>query len=86
MMNRIDMKMQENKQLGKMALVPFLTAGFPDIETSEELAVTLIESGADMLELGVPFSDPLADGPTVQLTSLQALGSGVTLKICWKKN
>lgn len=84
MMNRIDIKMQENKKLGKLALVPFLTAGFPDIETSEELAVAIIEAGADMLELGVPFSDPLADGATVQLTSLQALERGVTLNTCLK--
>ena len=65
-------------------MVPFPTAGFPDVKTSEELAVAIIESGADMIELGVPFSDPLADGPTVQLTSLQALERGVNLKSCLK--
>ena len=64
------------------ALAPFITVGFPDVPTSEALARTILESGGDMLELGVPFSDPLADGPTVQMTSYRALQNGVTVREC----
>ena len=82
MSNRIDAAMAEKRQSGQQALAPFLTIGFPDVPTSESLARAVLESGADMLELGVPFSDPLADGPTVQMTSHRALQNGVTLPVC----
>ena len=58
---------------------PFITIGFPDVPTSVEVAAALLSSGADMLELGIPFSDPLADGTTVQKTSYRALREGVTV-------
>lgn len=58
----------------------FLTAGFPNKECFTELAVNILESGADMLELGIPFSDPLADGPTIQYSSFEALRNGTTIK------
>lgn len=64
---------------GKAALVPFVTVGYPDLETSEQMAAAIIDAGADMLELGIPFSDPLADGPTIQMTSFHALEGGATL-------
>lgn len=67
------------KEQGKKALVTFVTAGDPNLETSEKIVHTLIESGVDMIELGVPFSDPMADGPTIQLASERALKSGTTL-------
>ncbi|MFZ2948335.1 MAG: tryptophan synthase subunit alpha [Desulfuromonadaceae bacterium] len=61
------------------ALVTFITAGDPDLSTTEEMIYLLEESGADVIELGVPFSDPMADGPTIQLSSERALSSGTTL-------
>ena len=80
MTNRIDTTLAALRAEGKAALAPFVTIGYPDIETSEEMARSMLESGADMLELGIPFSDPLADGPTVQMTSFRALENGTTLK------
>jgi tryptophan synthase alpha chain len=64
----------------RLALVPFVTAGFPDPATSLDLLVALADSGADAIELGVPFSDPLADGPTIQRTSQIALAGGTRLR------
>ncbi len=63
----------------KTALIPFLTAGDPDMATSAALVHTLVENGADLIELGVPFSDPMADGPTIQAASERALAAGATL-------
>jgi tryptophan synthase alpha chain len=80
--NRIDATLDALAKSGRNALVPFLTVGYPDLETSAELARVVLESGADMLELGVPFSDPLADGPTIQRTSFQALQQGVNVDTC----
>ncbi len=64
---------------GRKALVVYLTAGFPEPEADEELALTAIDSGADILELGFPFSDPVADGPLIQEASHRALQNGMTL-------
>lgn len=61
------------------ALVTFITAGDPDLSTTEEMIYLLEEAGSDIIELGVPFSDPMADGPTIQLSSERALASGTTL-------
>ena len=61
------------------ALVTFITAGDPDLSTTEEMIYLLEDAGADVIELGVPFSDPMADGPTIQLSSERALSSGTTL-------
>ena len=63
-------------------LIPYVTVGFPDVETTLELVPALVEAGADIVELGVPFSDPLAEGITIQQASFHALGQGVTLKRC----
>ena len=82
MTNRIDTTLSKLREVGQPVLAPFVTIGFPDIPTSESLARTLLDSGGDMLELGVPFSDPLADGPTVQMTSYRALQNGVTVARC----
>jgi tryptophan synthase alpha chain len=71
----------EKKNQG--AFVPFVTIGDPDKETSLEIIETLIKSGADALELGIPFSDPLADGPTIQEANIRALDSGVTPNDCF---
>src|SRR5471030_1703936 len=61
------------------ALVTFITAGDPDLAVTETMIHLLEEAGADIIELGVPFSDPMADGPTIQLSSERALASGTTL-------
>ena len=79
MPNRIDVTLSRLRSAGEQALAPFVTVGFPDVPTSEALAQAALEAGADMLELGVPFSDPLAEGPTIQMTSYRALQNGVTL-------
>jgi len=64
---------------GETALVTFVTAGDPDLATTEQVVLELERAGADLIELGVPFSDPMADGPTIQLSSERALKSGTTL-------
>lgn len=70
---------EDKNRNGEKILSVFLTAGFPDKENFIQLALGVLESGADMLELGVPFSDPLADGPVIQASSTQAIKNGVTL-------
>jgi len=67
------------KAEGRGVLIPYLTAGYPDAGTSLDLMTTLAASGGDILELGVPFSDPLADGPTIQRSSFKALQAGMTV-------
>jgi tryptophan synthase alpha chain len=64
---------------GRAALVPYVVAGYPDAETSFEIAVAAIDAGADLLEIGLPYSDPLADGATLQQASQVALKAGATL-------
>jgi tryptophan synthase alpha chain len=64
----------------RAALIPYVVAGDPDLKTSEAVVLKMTEAGADMIELGVPFSDPLADGPTIQAGSQRALQNGVDLK------
>ena len=65
------------------AFVPFVMVGDPDIETSEKIICQLIESGADALELGIPYSDPIADGPTIQAAAIRALENGATPGKCF---
>jgi tryptophan synthase alpha chain len=77
--NRIDAIFRALKERGEKALIPFITAGDPDLQTTEALALTLAARGADLIELGIPFSDPLADGPTIQAASSRALKAGVHL-------
>lgn len=69
-------------QKGHKLLVPYLTAGFPSLDESLQIALWLANSGADILELGIPFSDPLADGATIQESSYRALQNGVTPQAC----
>ncbi len=82
MPNRIDDTLGSLRRSGRQVLAPFLTIGFPDVNASESLARAVLDAGAHMLELGVPFSDPLADGPTVQMTSYRALQNGVNVERC----
>lgn len=67
---------------GRAALMPYFTIGYPDYETSLEIIAACCEAGADLMELGVPFSDPLADGPTIQRSTQVALERGITVARC----
>lgn len=66
------------RRQNRKALIPYVTAGCPDLETTRGLVLTLAEAGADLVEIGIPFSDPIADGPTIQEASQQALAAGTT--------
>ena len=79
-MTRIDRVFKRLKARGEGALIPFITAGDPDLATTRALALEMAARGADLLELGIPFSDPLADGPIIQAASNRALRMGVHLK------
>lgn len=78
-MSRIETTFAALRERRETALIPFITAGDPDLDVTAELIQTLAESGADLIELGVPFSDPMADGPTIQAASERALAAGTTL-------
>ena len=79
-MTRIDKKFQELRASRRKAFIPYITAGDPDLKTSLELVLALDRAGADVIELGVPFSDPIADGPVVQRATERALKSHTTLR------
>lgn len=79
-MNRIEKKFDELKAKNEKALIPFVTAGDPDLETTERLVLSMFGAGADLIEIGVPFSDPVAEGPVIQRASRRALDGGVTLR------
>jgi tryptophan synthase alpha chain len=76
---RIARRFAELRRKKEMGLVAFITAGDPNLAATESLVLTLAEAGADVVELGVPFSDPLADGPAIQRSSERALRAGTTL-------
>jgi len=80
MTTRIDRRFAQLKSQGRAALVTFLTAGDPDAETSLALLRAIPAAGADVVELGMPFTDPMADGPAIQMSSQRALKAGQTLK------
>ena len=79
-MSRIRQTFEGLNKAGRKALIPFITAGYPDISTTEKFIFQLERSGADLIELGVPFSDPMADGPVIQAASEHSLRKGTTLK------
>lgn len=78
-MSRIDTCFARLKASGEKALVCFVTAGDPNLETTKQVVLEIEKAGADIVELGVPFSDPIADGPTIQASSMRALDSGTTV-------
>jgi len=78
-MGRIERAFARRKAQGRKVFVAYLTAGDPDLQTTEELALALEDAGVDVLEVGVPFSDPTADGPVIQAASQRALKRGTTL-------
>jgi tryptophan synthase alpha chain len=77
--NRIDRRFAALKRKGRAALVTFVTAGDPDLDTSRRILLGLPGAGADIIELGMPFSDPMADGPAIQASSQRALRAGQTM-------
>ncbi|MCH7810849.1 MAG: tryptophan synthase subunit alpha [Chloroflexi bacterium] len=79
---RIEETFARLKAEGRTGFVAFLTVGYPDVEATLRIVPALIEGGADVIELGVPFSDPLADGPKIQKASFHALEQGVTVETC----
>jgi tryptophan synthase alpha chain len=81
-MNLIETTFKRLRASGRTALMPFLTLGYPDLDSALALVPAIVKGGADLIELGVPFSDPLADGATIQTASLQALENGMTLRRC----
>ncbi len=80
-MNRINYKLQEDKKL----LSIYFSAGYPNLEDTMPILESLENSDVDMVEIGLPFSDPLADGPTIQKSSTQALKNGMTTEILFEQ-
>lgn len=79
-MSRIDHKFSQLLKSGRKALIPYIMAGDPSLEKTKKIILDLESAGADIIELGVPFSDPLADGPTIQQAAERSLKKGTTLK------
>lgn len=78
--NRIDETFRRLRAAGQVGVFPYLTMGFPELDATEGLALAMLEAGADGLELGVPFSDPVMDGVTLQRASQQALSNGASMR------
>ena len=78
--SKVDEKFYELKKNKKLALMPFIMAGDPNIEITSKILLKLQENGADLIELGIPYSDPLADGPVIQMAASRALKSGTSLR------
>ncbi len=83
-LNRINAKFRKLSELNACALICYLVAGYPNIRMSEELVEVLVKAGADIIEIGIPFSDPIADGPTIQEAYNEALKNKVTPAKCLK--
>ena len=79
MKNRIDACFEKLKAENKKALVTFITAGDPDMDTTEKCVLEMYKNGSDIIEIGVPFSDPIAEGATIQKASLRSLSGGTNL-------
>src|ERR671938_2058598 len=80
--NRLIRKFQDLSKRNERALICYVVAGYPDIDTTESIVATLASAGADVIEIGIPFSDPIADGPTIQEASYDALMKGTTPEKC----
>jgi tryptophan synthase alpha chain len=78
MQNRITKKFFDLEKKAESGLICYVVAGYPDIKTSQQIITALVKGGADMIEIGIPFSDPIADGPTIQAASNSALSKGMT--------
>ena len=82
--NKINVLFDNLSKKEEKALICYIVGGYPDAKTSKEIIKTLIESGADIIEIGIPFSDPMADGPTIQKASSIALSKGITPSTCFE--
>lgn len=82
MRNRLDAAFEQASEERRAALIPYLTAGFPDPDRFVDLAAAILGAGADALEIGIPFSDPLLDGPAIQRSQQAALDAGITPSDC----
>ena len=71
--NRVNKRFQELLKRNECGLICYIVGGYPDLDTTEEIAYTLINGGADMIEIGIPYSDPIADGPIIQEASFHSL-------------
>lgn len=80
--SRITEALRQRNESGRPALIPYLTVGYPEIDSVQRVAPAMVEAGVTIIELGVPFSDPLADGVTVQQASHRALENGVNMQVC----
>src|ERR1700757_3481863 len=78
-LSRISLRFADLRRSGEMGLVAYITAGDPSLAATEQFVLALANAGADVIELGVPFSDPVADGPVIQRASERALRAGTTL-------
>ena len=76
--DRIREAFEQARAGGRIALVPYVTVGFPEIDLTTEIVRAVVDGGADVIEVGVPFSDPLADGPVIQRATERALGASTT--------
>ncbi len=83
-MNRIDRTFADLKKRNERALICFLMSGDPDYETTEKVVRKIVERGCDIVELGIPFSDPLADGPSIQASGFRALQNGASVRGCFE--
>jgi len=81
-MSRIEATFEKLKARGRKALIPYLTIGYPRLALTPALVQAMVEAGADLVELGIPFSDPIADGPIIQRAAYEALRQGVNLERC----
>ncbi|MFL6348499.1 MAG: tryptophan synthase subunit alpha [Nitrososphaeraceae archaeon] len=81
--NRLTKKFQELSKRNQHALICYVVAGYPDVTTTENIISCLVSAGADIIEIGIPFSDPIADGPIIQEASYDALLNGITPEKCW---
>ena len=79
-MNRITQTFERLRATGRRGFIPFVSAGDPDLETSRQIVLALARNGADIIELGVPFTDPMADCTTIQRSSRVALEQGISLR------
>lgn len=83
-MNRIEAKMEALKQKNEKAFITYITAGLPNLDTTKAIIKAQEEAGTDVIELGIPFSDPIADGPVIQQASYEAILAGTTLRKVFK--
>ena len=81
--NRVKSLFEGLSKKGEKALICYIVGGYPDLETSKEIIKTLIDSGADIIEIGIPFSDPMADGPVIQSALIKSLAKGTTPLVCF---